>query len=146
MNYAKELAKAALKIKAIKLNPDEPFKWASGYYMPIYNDNRKFLVFPEYRKLIVEAFASLIEKKGLKFDVIAGVATAGIPHAVSLSDKLDFPVVYVRNKQKAHGMQNQIEGAKDLTNKKVIVIEDCNKSRQSRKRSWRGSSCLFSYL
>jgi len=124
MNYSKQLAQAALEIKAIKLQPNQPFRWASGYLMPIYNDNRKFLFYPQYRELVIEAFAEKIKEHNLQPDVIVGVATSGIPHAVALANKLNLPTAYVRSKKKGHGLQNLIEGVETLENKKVIIIED----------------------
>jgi orotate phosphoribosyltransferase len=125
--YGQELAKAGLAINAIKLNPEKPFLWASGYHMPIYNDNRMFLFFPEYRKLILEGFKEIIKKGNIKFDIIAGTSTAGIPHGALLADRLNVPFIYIRDKPKAHGLKNQIEGIdaeSDLKRKSVIVIED----------------------
>ncbi len=126
-NYGQELAKSGLAIQAIKLNPEKPFLWASGYHMPIYNDNRMFLFFPAYRALITEGFKEIIKSKNIQFDVIAGTSTAGIPHGALLADKLNVPFIYIRDKPKAHGLKNQIEGIdaeSDLKQKSVLVIED----------------------
>lgn len=126
-NIARKIAKAALEIKAVKLQPDNPFTWASGYKMPIYNDNRLFLFYPEYRKLIVEGFAKLIKDKEIPCDMIAGTPTAGIPHGVLLADILDKPFIYPRKWQKDHGMQNKIEGVPHpdmIKGKNVVMIED----------------------
>jgi orotate phosphoribosyltransferase len=126
-DFNKTLAKAGLEIKAIKLNTKQPFLWASGYHMPIYNDNRMFLYYPKYRKLISEAFKDLIEKENINFDIIAGTSTAGIPHGAILADLLNAPFIYIRSKPKGHGLKNQIEGIdaeSDLKEKKVLVIED----------------------
>jgi orotate phosphoribosyltransferase len=125
--YGPKLAEAALKLGAIKLRVEQPFTWASGYRMPIYNDNRQFLAVPEYRKLICKAFCEMIEALGLAdADNIAGTSTAGIPHAASLADALNKPMTYVRSSAKDHGMGNQIEGLSDGSyhGKKVILIED----------------------
>ena len=125
--YGKKIAKAGLDLKAIKLNPDEPFQWASGYMMPIYNDNRMFLFFPKQRRLIREGFQQLIKKEQIPCDAIAGTSTAGISPGTSLADKLDCPFIYIRDEPKDHGLKNQIEGIdaeEDLEGKKVIVIED----------------------
>lgn len=100
-NQAREIAKAGLSIKAIKLSPDDPFQWASGYRMPIYNDNRMFLFFPEYRKLIIDGFSELIEEEGIPCDIVAGTSTAGIPHGTALANKLDKPFIYIREKPKS---------------------------------------------
>src|SRR4051812_31780610 len=110
MDYARELARTALELGAIKLNPAEPFTWASGYRMPIYNDNRILLSQASSRKLVAEAFAAILKNRSIAFDVVAGTATAGIPHATTLADLLGMPLVYVRDKPKDHGMRNQIEG------------------------------------
>ena len=126
-NYGHELAKAGLAIKAIKLNPENPFLWASGYHMPIYNDNRMFLFYPEYRKLIIKGFKELIKTENIEFEIIAGTSTAGIPHGALLSESLNTPFIYIRDKPKAHGLKNQIEGIdaeSDLKQKSVLVIED----------------------
>jgi len=125
MDYGKEIAKAGLDINAIKLRPNDPFTWASGYRMPIYNDNRMFLSFPEHRKLIRAGFINLIID--LPYEVIAGTSTSGIPPATTLADSLSKPLIYVRDKPKGHGLKNQIEGIdaeSDLQGKKVILIED----------------------
>ena len=124
---AKQIAKAALDIKAINLQPDNPFTWASGYKMPIYNDNRLFLFYPQYRRLICEGFAKLIEEKAIPCDIIAGTPTAGIPHGMLLAERLGKPFIYPRMHQKDHGMRNQIEGVPNmdmLQGKHVIMIED----------------------
>jgi len=124
---AEQIATAALEINAIKLATDTPFLWASGYYMPIYNDNRMFLFFPKYRDLIISSFIELIDSLELKPEVIAGTSTAGIPHATLLAEELELPMVYIRDKPKGHGLKNQIEGIdaeSDLQRKNVLVIED----------------------
>jgi len=125
MDYGKEIAKAGLNINAIKLKPNDPFMWSSGYRMPIYNDNRMFLFFPEHRKLIREGFTNLV--KDIPYEVIAGTSTSGIPPATTLADSLGKPMIYVRDKPKDHGLKNQIEGIDaeyDLQRRKVVLIED----------------------
>jgi len=122
MNIAAEVAKRLLQIKAIKLSPQSPFTWASGILSPIYCDNRIVLSHPEARNFVKNAFAES-SKKFPKFDKIAGVATAGIPHGALLADALNMPFIYVRDKAKAHGRQNQIEGELHK-GEKVLVIED----------------------
>jgi len=122
MNIAAEVAKRLLQIKAIKLSPQNPFTWASGILSPIYCDNRIVLSHPEARTFVKNAFADCAQKFP-KFDKIAGVATAGIPHGALLADALNMPFIYVRDKAKAHGRQNQIEGALNK-GEKVLVIED----------------------
>lgn len=122
-DYAEELALAALKIQAIKFNIEQPFCWASGYYMPIYNDNRMLLGSYEHRMLVVKGLKEILQSKALQPNTIAGVATAGIPHAVGLANELKLPLVYVRAQAKDHGMQNRIEGLlpPDPT---AVLIED----------------------
>ena len=122
MNRAAQIAQKLLQIKAIKLSPQSPFTWASGILSPIYCDNRIILSHPEARSFVKNAFADCAQKFP-KFDKIAGVATAGIPHGALLADVLDMPFIYVRDKAKAHGRQNQIEGALNK-GEKVLVIED----------------------
>ena len=95
--------------------------------MPIYNDYRMLLFFPEYRYLILEGFKEIIKMNNIKFDIIAGTSTAGIPHGALLADRLNVPFIYIRDKPKAHGLKNQIEGIdaeSDLKQKSVVVIED----------------------
>ena len=126
-NIARQIAKAALEIKAVKLQPDNPFTWASGYKMPIYNDNRLFLFYPAYRRLIAEGFKKLIEVKAIPCDMIAGTPTAGIPHGALLADIMEKPFIYPRKQQKDHGMQNKIEGVPHpdmILDKQVVMIED----------------------
>lgn len=122
MNIAAEVAKRLLQIKAIKLSPQTPFTWASGILSPIYCDNRIVLSHPEARTFVKNAFADCAQKFP-KFDKIAGVATAGIPHGALLADAMNMPFIYVRDKAKAHGRQNQIEGALNK-GERVLVIED----------------------
>ena len=125
--YGSQLAKAALELGAIRLNVSEPFRWASGYRMPIYNDNRQFLSSSAYRALICDAFSDMVESLSLKVDNIAGTATAGIPHATSLADMLYKPLTYVRSSSKDHGLGHQIEGLGrngSYEGKNVLLIED----------------------
>ncbi|UOQ47931.1 orotate phosphoribosyltransferase [Gracilibacillus caseinilyticus] len=123
MLKSKELAYALYDIDAIQIRPDRSFVWTSGIQSPIYCDNRLTMSYPEIRQQIVEQFAQMIEQMDEKPDVIAGCATAGIPHAAWLASYLDLPMVYVRSKPKGHGKQNQIEG-KISEGDNVIVIED----------------------
>ena len=122
-NFAEKLARISLKIGAIKFSPDQPFIWASGYKMPIYNDNRLLLGSAGHRALITQGFQDLLKKCTAKIEVIAGTATAGIPHATTLADHLQLPLIYVRSATKTHGMGNQVEGLL-YKNQQVIVIED----------------------
>ena len=124
-DVGREIAKAGLELKAIKLNPDDPFEWASGYRMPIYNDNRMFLFDDGNRELITDGFYDLT--KGLAFSVVAGTSTAGIPWGTLLAHELMFPFVYIRDKPKDHGLKNRIEGIdaeSDLDGKTIVLIED----------------------
>ncbi|GAB2561336.1 orotate phosphoribosyltransferase [Gracilibacillus alcaliphilus] len=123
MVKATEMANALYEIEAIQIRPDRSFVWTSGIHSPIYCDNRLTMSYPKVRKQIAEQFAALIEEMDEKPDVIAGCATAGIPHAAWLAEYLDLPMVYVRSKPKGHGKGNQIEG-KIQPGDKVIVIED----------------------
>ena len=123
MNFQKELANISLQVGAIKLDSKNPFLWASGYRMPIYNDNRLLLGSLKHRQLITNGFRSVLSDKNIMIDVVAGTATAGIAHATSLGNLLGTPLIYVRPKPKDHGMKNQIEGIL-RTNQKVVVIED----------------------
>ncbi len=117
----KLLAQKLLEIEAIKLNPDSPFTWASGILSPIYCDNRIVLSFPKVRNTVKNFLAEISAE--FEFDVIAGVATAGIAHGALLADALDKPFIYVRDKKKGHGRQNLIEGRLD-PNSKVLMVED----------------------
>lgn len=123
MSVAQQLAKISLEIGAIKINPQKPFTWASGYRMPLYNDNRMLLGNADHRTLIAEGMKALIEKEDVRVDTIAGVATAGIPHATSLANLIKLPLVYVRSSPKEHGMKNQVEGILK-PGQAVVVVED----------------------
>ena len=112
-----------LQIKSIKLDPANPFKWASGWNSPIYCDNRKTLSFPKVRNFLKNEFSNIIREKYPDVEVIAGVATGAIAIGVLVADLLNLPFVYVRPKPKDHGMGNQIEGSL-FTGQKVVVVED----------------------
>tara|TARA_B100001093_G_scaffold473482_1_gene497442 strand:- start:2817 stop:3458 length:642 start_codon:yes stop_codon:yes gene_type:complete len=120
---AKKTAKLLLQINAIKLNPKNPFTWASGWKSPIYCDNRVILSYPKIRKIICDFIASQIEKNIKEFDVIAGVATGAIGIGMLVANKLDKPFIYVRSDRKKHGRKNNIEGFYKKK-QKVVVIED----------------------
>jgi orotate phosphoribosyltransferase len=120
---AKKTAEYLLQIKAIKLQPSNPFTWASGWKSPIYCDNRKTLSFPEVRSYIRGSFAKLISEVYPGAELIAGVATGAIAHGVLVADELKLPFVYVRSGAKEHGLGNQIEGYFE-SGQKVVVIED----------------------
>lgn len=122
MKIARTLARRLLEINAIKLRPNDPFTWASGIKSPIYCDNRMTLAHPELRDLIKSSFAELSKEFG-DAQLVAGVATAGIPHGALLADYLKLPMIYVRSKPKAHGRQNLIEGSFEK-GAKTIVVED----------------------
>lgn len=117
------IANSLLQIKAVYLQPNEPFTWSSGMKSPIYCDNRLTLSFPEIRNQIADGLTDLIKVNFPEVDVVAGTATAGIPHAAWVSDKLNLPMCYVRSKAKGHGKGNQIEG-QVKRNQKIVVIED----------------------
>ncbi|AWZ38064.1 orotate phosphoribosyltransferase [Ligilactobacillus murinus] len=119
----KEIAKDLLKIQAVKLSPNEPFTWASGIKSPIYCDNRLTISYPKIRTAIAKGIAELISEKYPKVEVIAGTATAGIPHAAWIAAELDLPLVYVRSKPKDHGRSKQIEGVLH-PGAKTVVIDD----------------------
>ena len=123
MTIAENIARVALEIGAIQFNAQQPFIWASGYKMPIYNDNRLLLGNAGHRALITQGFQDLLKKCAAKVEVIAGTATAGIPHATTLADRLQLPLIYVRSAAKTHGMGNRIEGPL-RQNQQVLVIED----------------------
>ncbi|MBC1512879.1 orotate phosphoribosyltransferase [Listeria booriae] len=123
MTTEKQVAEQLLKIKAVFLQPNDPFTWASGIKSPIYCDNRLTLGFPKTRQFIAKALAEKIKTAFPEVEVLAGTATAGIPHAAWASDILDLPMVYVRSKAKEHGKGNQIEGP-ITKGQKVVVIED----------------------
>ncbi len=122
MDIAATVAQQLLQIKAIKLSPQNPFTWASGIKSPIYCDNRIILSHPEARNIVKEALVKKALQFG-EFDVIAGVATAGIPHGALLADAMNMPFIYVRSKAKEHGRQNLIEG-EIKGGERVLVIED----------------------
>lgn len=121
--YSLTVAKQLLDIKAIKLQPKNPFTWASGWKSPIYCDNRKALSYAETRTYIKSAFADLAKEMYADVDVVAGVATGAIAQGALVADLLNKPFVYVRSAPKDHGLANLIEG--DLkAGQKVLVIED----------------------
>lgn len=118
-----EITKDLLEIKAVQIDTKHPFTWTSGLKSPIYCDNRLTMSYPTVRKKIVEGFVQLIEQMEEKPDVIAGCATAGIPHAAWVADRLELPMIYVRSEPKSHGQGKQIEGV--LTEgQRIVVIED----------------------
>lgn len=120
---ALRIAGELLKIKAVKLQPNEPFTWASGWKSPIYCDNRKTLSYPTIRTFIRQKFTQIVESKFGKPDVIAGIATGGIPQGVLVAQDLGLPFIYVRSNVKDHGLGNLIEGSYEK-GQKVILVED----------------------
>lgn len=123
MTLAQNIARDLLDIKAVYLKPNEPFTWASGIKSPIYTDNRITLSYPETRTLIEDGFVETIKKEFPDVEVIAGTATAGIPHGAIIADKMNLPFAYIRSKPKDHGAGNQIEG-RVVKGQKMVVIED----------------------
>ena len=119
----KATAEKLLQINAIKLSPQQPFTWASGWKSPIYCDNRKVLSFPFSRDFIKSEMCNVVFEQFPGADILAGVGTAGIPWGAMVSDQLKLPYIYVRPKPKEHGMGNQIEGVYEK-GAKVVVIED----------------------
>lgn len=120
---ANEFAAKLLQINAIKLQPDQPFTWASGWKSPIYCDNRLTLSYPDIRRFIAASLLQLARDKYHDAEVIAGVATAGIAHGLMLADAWNKPFIYVRSDAKKHGLQNRIEGYL-APGSKVLVVED----------------------
>jgi orotate phosphoribosyltransferase len=122
-NFEKKTAEYLLQIKAIKLQPSNPFTWASGWKSPIYCDNRKTLSFPNVRTFISDSFAAMISDLYPDAEMIAGVATGAIAHGVLAADKLRLPFIYVRSGVKEYGLGNQIEGYFE-PGQRIVVIED----------------------
>jgi orotate phosphoribosyltransferase len=120
---AAHVAQILLEVSAIKLSPEKPFKWASGWNSPIYCDNRVALSYPQGRTAIKNYLAEVIKTNFPDCEAIAGVATAGIPQGALVADLLNLPFIYVRPEPKKHGMGNQIEG-KAVSGQKVVLIED----------------------
>jgi orotate phosphoribosyltransferase len=130
IDIAKQVAKSLLQINAIILQPNNPFKWAAGWNSPIYCDNRKTLSHPEIRNFIRQGLAAIVKNHYKGANVIAGVATAGIPHGALVAEELGLPFIYVRSKVKEHGKQNQIEGVFE-EGQSVVLIEDLISSGKS---------------
>lgn len=126
----KQIAKDLLSIGAVQLRPEEPFMWASGIKSPIYCDNRMTLSFPSIRRNLYTSLAFVIQEKFGDAEMIAGCATAGIPHAALVSEHLELPMCYVRSSPKGHGKGGQIEG-KIEKGQKVVVVEDLLSTGQS---------------
>ena len=123
MTDAKVVAEKLLQVNAVKLNPEQPFIWASGWESPIYCDNRKVLSFPFTRDYIKSEMCNVVFEKFPEAELLAGVATAGIAWGAMAADQLKLPYIYVRPKPKEHGLGNQVEGFYEK-GQKVVVIED----------------------
>ena len=149
-----KIAEILLQVKAVKLQPNNPFTWASGWKSPIYCDNRVTLSYPAERTHIRQTIAEMIVQKFGKPDVIAGVATGGIPQGVLIAQELGLPFIYVRSAAKGHGMGNMVEGAYEK-GQSVVVVEDLIstggssiKAVESLKESGldvRGLAAIFTY-
>ena len=120
---SRTIAKHLLNIGAVYLRPDHPFTWASGLKSPIYCDNRLTMAYPNVRRAITDGFLDLVVERGLSPQVVAGTATAGIPHAAWLADRLELPMAYVRSAAKAHGQGKRVEGRIEA-GQNVVVVED----------------------
>ena len=127
---AEKIARLLLKLGAVTLRPSRPYLWTSGIRSPIYCDNRLILSYPKERDEIIAAFLSLIRREKISFDAVAGIATAGIPYAAILADRLKKPMLYVRASPKVHGKANQVEGRFEK-GVRVLVIEDLVSTGQS---------------
>ena len=123
MTLERKLAKDLLAIQAVALRPNDYFTWTSGIKSPIYCDNRITMSYPSIRREIAAGMVEVIKEKYPAVEVIAGTATAGIPHAAWVSELLDLPMIYVRDSAKKHGKTNQIEG-RVLEGQKIVIIED----------------------
>ncbi len=143
-NMALQMATFLLQVKAIKLNNENPFTWASGRKSPIYCDNRITLSYPEIRTFIRQSFVEVIGNTWNGIDVIAGVATGGIAQGALVAQELGLPFVYVRSEAKSHGLTNQIEG-EIHAGQTVVVIEDLvstGKSSLVAVDALRGKGCI----
>ena len=123
-DFARSLASDLLEIDAVSLRPHDPFTWSSGLRAPIYCDNRRTLAHPPVRRVIADGFADLVRGRDWGPLTVAGTATAGIPHAAWLAERLDAPMAYVRSEAKEHGQGRRIEGARVGTGDEVVVVED----------------------
>jgi orotate phosphoribosyltransferase len=122
MTHSQKIAKILLSLDAVTISPKRPYRYSSGILSPVYSDMRLLISYPKERKIIISEMAKLIKQLGVP-DVVAGTATAGIPHAAYISEKLNIPMVYVRGKAKDHGKKSQIEGL-FKKGQKAIIIED----------------------
>ncbi|MBT8399958.1 MAG: orotate phosphoribosyltransferase, partial [Rhodothermia bacterium] len=117
------LALELIRIGAVVFSPDQPFTWASGIRSPVYCDNRLTMSHPHVRRLIADGFEGVLRREGPRLDVVVGTATAGIPHAAWLAERLNLPMAYVRSSKKSHGRENLIEG-KIIPGSQAVVVED----------------------
>ena len=143
-NVAQKCAEFLLQIKAIKLEPTNPFTWASGLKSPIYCDNRKTLSYPEIRTYIRQELAGIVKQHYSDAEVVAGVATGAIAQGALVAQELGLPFVYVRSEEKKHGLENLIEGVISA-GQKVVVIEDLvstGKSSLKAVEALRNAGCL----
>jgi orotate phosphoribosyltransferase len=122
MTTSQKIAKLLLTLDAVTISPKKPYRYSSGILSPVYSDMRLLISYPQERKIVINEMASIIKKLGIP-DIVAGTATAGIPHAAYISEKLNIPMVYVRGKAKDHGKKSQIEGL-FKKGQKAIIIED----------------------
>lgn len=123
LSIAQTVARHLLTVQAVRLQPDSPFRWSSGWLSPIYCDNRVTLAYPDVRTYIKQALADVVRQQFSTVEVMAGVATAGIPQGALVADALNLPYCYVRPEPKAHGMGKQIEGYL-AGGQRVVVVED----------------------
>ncbi|MDO8618869.1 MAG: orotate phosphoribosyltransferase [Candidatus Daviesbacteria bacterium] len=138
---SQKVAKILLEVSAVSLNPKKPYKYDSGILSPVYTDCRILISFPKLRKTIRNLYIEEMKKTGVKFDVVAGTATAGIPHAAWIAEKLNIPMVYVRGQAKSHGKGNQVEGV-IKKGQKVAVIEDLISTAESSAETARAVRAL----
>jgi orotate phosphoribosyltransferase len=129
-DVALQIAKSLLKVKAIKLNPNKPFTWASGWKSPIYCDNRLTLSYPQIRTYIRQEFVKKIQEEIGDIDLIVGVATGGIAQGALVAQEMGLPFAYVRSEHKQHGMTNLVEGVVE-SGQRVVIIEDLISTGQS---------------
>jgi len=120
---AENVAKSLLQVKAVKLSPQDPFTWASGWKSPIYCDNRLTLSYPQIRTYIRQEFVKMIREEVGHIDIVVGVATGGIAIGALIAQELGLPFAYVRSSQKGHGLTNQVEGIVE-SGQRAVVIED----------------------
>lgn len=123
MTYEQQVARALLTIGAIGVTAGEPIRFKSGILSPVYTDNRKLIFHPKQWKTVIRGFRDLIKKRKLKFDVVAGIETAGVPHSSALAFALGKPSVFVRKEAKEHGLKKRVEGG-DVRGKRVLLVED----------------------